>query len=361
SRTLTSRTASNIGARCAADAGLAKALFELNSMLQVKPWDDSSLPQAADQALPGCDATYSYAVTGNIGDGYVVESIGKFGRSEKRITATLKLQGLFEYAVFGDEQVGLKNAAAIDWYNYDADDQNLQAGTNSTDFGAVDLKNGSMVNGDVVVGVGGDPDVVINGTWATITGETYAMTDQQPLPLITVPSWLQTLPSGGTIDDNTTISNSAKYDEIDLNNGKVITVDGPVTLYVVGDMVIKNSGEVQIVNGDDVSLTLYVGGTVEVKNSGAINNLSEDAKKFELLGLDGCQTIVLKNSTDFYGTIYAPNADVEMMNSADTFGAVIAKSFDQKNSAAFNYDASLRDAGIDDEGVRFVVKQWREH
>jgi hypothetical protein len=360
SQLFTVRTASDIIARCAADAGLTKALFELNEILAVKPWDDSTLPEATDQTLPNCDATFSYTVTGDIGSGFTIESIGKSGHAERRVYSTLRLQGLFEYAVFGEQDIGLKNSATIDWYNYDADDKNLQVGTNSTELGAVDLKNGATVNGDVVVGADGDPDVVIDGTWATITGETYAMTEVQDLPLVAVPGWLESVPSGGTIEDNTTISSSGKYDEIDLENGKILTIDGPVTLYITGDVTLKNSAEVQVVDADGVSLTLYLAGDAEVKNSGAVNNQTEDPKKVKIYGLDSCESIILKNGSDFYGTIYARNADVVMMNSGDAFGAIVAKSFEQKNSATLNYDASLREVNANDEGVRFVINKWSE-
>ena len=360
SRTFTIRTASEIAARSAADAGLTKALFELNEMLEVKPWNDSDLPQATNETLPNCDATFSYTVTGNIDSGFTIESVGKSGRAERKVGATLRLQGLFDYAVFGEQDIGLKSGATVDWYNYGEDDKNLQVGTNSIESDAVDLKNEATVNGDVVVGVDGDPDVVINSTWGTITGRTYAMPDEQQLPPVTVPEWLQLLPSGGTVEDNTTISSSGKYDEIDLNNGKILTIDGPVTLYIIGDIILNNSAELQVVDGNEVSLTMYLAGDVEVKNSGAVNNLTEDPKKLKIYGLDSCQSIILKNGTDFYGAIYARNADVEMKNSADAFGAVIARSFEQKNSAAFNYDASLRETSLNDEGVRFVIERWNE-
>jgi len=362
SRTFTIRTASEIAARSAADAGLTKALFELNEMLEVKPWDDSDLPQATNETLPNCDATFSYTVTGDIDSGFTIESIGKSGRAERKVCATLRLRGLFDYAVFGVEDVGLKNRATVDGYNYGEDGENLQVGTNSIESDAVDLKNEATVNGDVVVGVDGDPDVVINSTWGTITGQTYAMPEEQELPPVTVPEWLQSLPSGGTIEDNdnTTISSSGKYDEIDLKNGKTVTIDGPVTLYIIGDIILDNSAELQVVDGDEVSLTMYLAGDVEVKNNGAVNNLTEDPKKLKIYGLDSCQSIILKNGTDFYGAIYARNADVEMKNSADAFGAVIARSFEQKNSAAFNYDASLRDTSANDEGVHFVIERWNE-
>jgi hypothetical protein len=49
-----------------------------------------------------------------------------------------------------------------------------------------------------------------------------------------------------------------------------------------------------------------------------------------------------------------------MDNSANMYGAVVAKDFDQQNSGTFNYDASLRDATADDEAVRFVITDWHE-
>jgi len=347
-------------ARSAADAGMTKAVFEMNEKLKVIPWDDSGLPEVISETLPNSDATYNYAVTGDIVNGHSLKSTGAYGLRERTVRCSLSLQGLFEYAIFGDENIELKNGTTIDWYNYDAGDKNLQLGTNSTIADSVVLKNGSSVNGDVVVGVGGNPDTVISNTGATVTGRTYAMTVEQEMPQITVPEWLESLPSGGIINDNITISSSAKYDKIDLGNSKIITINGEVSLYIIGDVILDNSAELQVVDGDGVSLTLYVGGDIEVKNGGVINNLSTDPKKVKIYGLDSCESIYLKNGSDFYGVIYARNADVVMMNSGEAFGAISVKSFEQKNSAAFNYDASLRDVNIDDAGIRFVVIQWQE-
>ncbi len=360
SRIFAIRNASEIAARCAADAGLTKALFEMNEKLEVKPWDDSTLPQTTNEVLPNCDAIFSYTITGDIDNGYIIESVGKSNQAERKVISSLQLQGPFEPAIFTDTTINLKDGATVDWYNYGEDEKNLQIGSNSTEPASVDLKNGVTVSGDVVVGVGGDPDVVINAGWATITGETYALTERYQLPPITVPETLQSLPSRGTLKNSTTITSSGKYDRINLKKGKIITIDGPVTLYIIGDVIIKNSAELQVLDDDDASLTMYLEGNYEGKHGSAINNLTKDARKLKIYGLDGCQSIILKNGSDFYGAIYAPNADVEMMNSADVFGAVVAKSFEQKNSATFNYDASLRDVSINDEAVRYVVKWWQE-
>ncbi|MHC4436350.1 MAG: DUF7305 domain-containing protein [Planctomycetota bacterium] len=352
------RTASDIAARCAADAGMTMALFEMNEKLKVKPWNDSSLPEATDQSLPYCNAVFSYTVTGNPSDGYTIESVGTSGIAERKVVCVLKPQGPFEFAVFAEDGAELMNSALVDWFNFGADDENLKVGTNSITSGAFTFKNSSTINGDVVVGVGGNPDVVIDDFGATITGDTRALRESNVLPLIAVPPWLDSLPSSGTIQNDTTITNSAKYSDINLKNSKTLLIDEDVTLYVTGEIILGNSAEVQIDN--DASLILYLGGDFEGKNSSTVNNLTEDAKKLQIYCLDSCENMLFKNSSDFYGAIYAPNADVIMNNSANVYGAVVAKDFELMNSGTFNYDVSLRDASANDEAVRFVVTNWQE-
>ncbi len=351
------RTSSDIAAQCAADAGLTKALFEMNKKLKTKLWSDENLPTATNTSLANCDAVYNYKVTDVPGIGYRIESTGISIQNTKKVSCTLKLQGPFDAAIFTENGISLYSTAIIDGYNYEEGDEILKIGTNSTNSGAVDLRNLSVVNGDVMVGMGGNPDDVIENN-GTITGETGTLTQEYDMPSITVPEWLLSLPSSGIIKNNTTIQFSAKYDSIDLNSGNTITIDGDVVMYIAGDMTIKSSAELLI--KEDASLTLYLGGNFEGKNSSDINNETKLPNNLKIYGLDDCESMIFKNSSDFYGSVYAPNANVEMKNSSDVYGSVISKSFDQKNSASFYYDASLRDVNVDDEAVRFVVTDWRE-
>lgn len=360
SRRFAIQTSSEITARFAADSGLTKAHYEMNEKLKkVIPWNDSGLPEGTDEELPNTDAIYNYAVTGDLDSGYAVESIGEYGLRQRTVRCSLPLQGLFEYAIFGDDYIHIKNGGTIDLYN-DANDESLQIGTNNILADSIVLKNNALVNGDVVIGADGDPDVVIDYAGGTLTGNTFIMPTEYDLPQITVPEWLDALPSGGVITTNITISSSAKYDKINLGNNKIITINAPVSLYIIGDIILKNSAELRIIKGSDASLILYVGGNIVVDNSAMINNLTEDATLLKIYGLEGCESIVLKNDTDFYGAIYAPNASIVMMNSGDVYGSVIGKSVDQKNAADFHYDVSLKEVSIEEEGVRFVIKQWQE-
>jgi len=358
SRIFSIRTASDITAQCAADAGLTKALYEMNEKLKAELWDESTMPFETNMSLPNCDAVYSYTVTGNLGSGYTLQSTGNSGQAQRTVSCTLQLQGIFESAIFTKEYLYMKYGATVDWYNYDADDRDMQIGTNSTEPGSIVLKNKAIINGDIAVGMGGNPDDVIVDNGATINGETFTLTQIYELPPITVPESLESSPSLGTINDNTTISSSAKYSNIDLGNSETVTITGDVTLYITGDITLGNAAELQI--ADNASLTLYLGGNFEGKNASTVNNLSMDPHKLKIYGLDSCTSIGFKNSSNLYGAIYAPNADVVMFNSADMYGAITAKSFDQRNSGAFNYDVTLRDVSISDEAVYFTITNWHE-
>jgi len=92
-----------------------------------------------------------------------------------------------------------------------------------------------------------------------------------------VPEWLESLPSSGTIQNDSTVTNSVKYSSINLKNSKILLIDGDVSLYVTGEIILGNSAEIQIDN--DASLILYLGGDFEGKNSSTINNLTQNAKK----------------------------------------------------------------------------------
>jgi len=365
SRLLGVKTCTVIAARSAADAGLTKAVFEMNEKLKVKPWDDSTLPQADEERLPGFDAGFDYTVTKNGGGSYTVRAVGTSGTSSRLVTSTLRLAGPFEFAIFARDNIELKNGTLVNQYNNDADDPPLQVGTNSSKSGAIILKNGCEIDGDVVVGVDGDPEEVIDGhSGATITGRTYAMTEKQVLPAVSVPGFLGSLASVGKIKNSTIISQNTKCDEIYLGNSESVVIDEPVFVYVQGDITLGNSAEIRVGGpedtDDDACLTLYLAGNIEAKNSSGFNNYTKDAKKFSIYCLNSCEQIILKNSADFYGALYAPNAYVEMKNSADVYGSIVADSFILKNSATITYDASLRDRTKSDEAVRFVINRWQE-
>ncbi len=365
------RTSSEIAARNAADTGLTKALFTMNRMLEKKTFNDNSLPHVTHELIPYSDATFGYNVTkSTLADGndlYSITSVGKSGRYQKSVNCTLEMKGIFEYAIWVAGTLNLKSGTTISAYNQGADDPPLQIGTNSTDSGAITAKTGVTIDGDVVVGPGGDPTTVINNPdESTITGDIYPSLITHKTPEVTVPQYLVDMVSSGTIGTSAKLISAAKYDSINLggatgydpNKVDKVSVDSNVEIYVTGDLKLGNGDEVII--QPDASLTIYLGGNLYVDNSGAINNLTKDPTKLQIYGLDTCASLDFKNSGTFYGAVYAPNADVHLYNSFTLYGAVIANSFTQDMNANFYYDMNLREVDPTMIGVYMVIKRWSE-
>ena len=222
-RVFSIRTAAEVTARTAADAGITKAIWQMNENLP------DAGPCEGTAVLPNCGATYSYIVdkaakyygdivsSGNQGlidfvnlaytktpgtYDYVVTSIGRYNGvwlegeykgAEKVIYATVRLVGCGDKDTFRDS-VTLKAGAEVKG----ADSRNgpeydpgvlVEIGTTSTDAGAVTLNNNVTVNGNIFVGVGGDIGEVINapGDGAIVTGDKYAMTEEPEFPYIYPP------------------------------------------------------------------------------------------------------------------------------------------------------------------------------
>ncbi len=371
SRVYAMRTTSDIAARCAADAGLTIALHEMNGKLQVKPWDDSTLPQASDVNLPYSDGVCSYNVTGDLCSGYTISSNGQCGHIRKFVRATIGLQGVFDHAILTKSNLILKSGTAVDGYNSrdpldtDAD---VVIGTQSTSASNIILNTGVTVNGDIVVGAGGDPSTVIKDLGATTTGLQYAGTSQDPLPRITAPTDLFDRHADISVQGNTatiTPADSGQYSQIVLKQGSVPAIleisGGDVVLHVTGDIQLGQSCEIIVKDGS--TLTLYVDGNIHCRESSGINpdQPTQDAKVIQVYATgEGAQLFDLKAKSQWTGVVYAPNAAINLYAGGDVYGSIVADTFEFKAGGNYHYDEALRQVQMDDEGVRFVVMRWQE-
>ncbi len=275
------------------------------------------------------------------------------------VEAVMKGGGMVhDCALFALESLVLHNSARIDWYNYRSGDAPLKTGTRSTSRGAIVMHNSSYINGDVVVGAGGDPGDVIDGS-GTYAGSAYAQSVSHETPAVSVPAGLVSSPSGNAIDRNQTISTSGKYSKIDLGKSEILTINGRVELYITGNVTLGNSAEIRVNEG--CSLVLYVDGNVAGNNSSKFNNKTRDAKCLKLLGTGSCSQITLNNSGDMYAIVYAPSADLVVHNSATVRGSVTVRACELKNSAVMYYDASLREHQDPAFTGSLELASWREY
>ncbi len=376
-RVYSHRTASDIAARCAADAGLAMALFEMNQKLQVKPFSEGTLPLATNVSLPYSDQVCSYSVTGNLAGGYTVESTGTCAGATRTVRATIGLQSAFSHAILTKQTLTLKSGTVVDGYNsLDMSDTDIDIGigSQSASDSSVILNMGSTVKGDVFVA--GSLDSAIKDLGSTVTGDKF-VSAPQPLPRVTAPA----LPDMGAISAaGTTVTltpaNSGTYSSIDLQlldiveKKKVIASlpavlvveGGDVVLHVTGDIQLGNSCEIVVKEG--ATLTVYTDGNIHCRNGSGINSENPPEKATTLqvyaTGQPG-QFIDIKAKSDFTGVVYAPDADVVLYAQGNAYGSIVADSFNYMAGGNFYYDEALQKKNtVEDEGVQFVVTRWSE-
>jgi len=390
---------SQITATAAADAGFTKAIYEMNKNLNVKPWNFSNVTDAVDVALTNANADYTYTIEEIVEDSeYRITSIGQSAWAAKTVSAAVKVQGGFDYPIFAQGYALPKSPKApkqnppppkplkkggkleIKGYNvdsYSSDPSQAYSGTieirtNNKHKKSVKLREDVVINADIVVGPGGDPNKVIemkNG--AVVTGDAYAATERREILSVTLPVNLDNKPlQEYEYRDNVPIAGVNKYEELKIPNGKVQEINGNCVIYVVGNVKVEDNA--QLILTENASLTLYVGGEkLEVKKkSGGLINETQDPKKLLIYGLDDCRKVKIENENadDFYGAVYAPFAKVEMKTNGDLYGAFVGWDVKLKKKkggepGTFYFDRSLRMDNVlatDDLAVRFVVKRWRE-
>jgi hypothetical protein len=381
SRIFSNQNTSDIKARCAADAGLTQALFEMNEKLKTKPWNSLSLPRALNTSLTACDATYSYIVTGDLENGYVITSVGESGNASRIVQATLDFKGTFDHAILTRDTLILKSDTTVDGYNSkDPLDSefNVSIGTQSTADSSVVLNNNSTVEGDVLVGIGGNPNIAIKNLGATITGDQRAVTSKDQLPKINAPATLDDKMKSITAKGETvtiTPTDSGIYTEIDIRKGAktvpgvgivdvptALEIDGgDVVLYITGGIELDQACDINVKDGS--TLTLYIDGDILCREGSGINTEAsiEDAAILKLYATgEDTQNFDVRANGKWTGVIYAPNANVLLYANGDAYGSVVAGSFEFKAGGNYHYDEALREVTEQDEGVTFTVTRWSE-
>jgi hypothetical protein len=155
----------------------------------------------------------------------------------------------------------------------------------------------------------------------------------------------------GLIYDN--LLTSGNYTVANLT-GSVYVGQSNTVLYVTSGISIGSGGgatktgyappQIHIAPGG--SLTIYMAGaTTSIAGNGVVNDTAQ-AKNFAYYGLPGNTSINITGNGAFYGTIYAPQADLTLKGGGkstleDFTGASITKSTTMAGNFSFHYDESL--------------------
>jgi hypothetical protein len=371
SRVQAERVKREAWAQTAADAGAEETLVAMRQVLEDGNngfWGEVQLWKP-NRPLSTVDAAYSVHLESWSEEegGFEIRSSGLSGNMERDVYVTYRLKGLFESAVLARNNIDLKAATLVDSVNTEVSlDPNYstgraQIGTCSIADGSVSLGMMAYVDGPIFVGPDGDIETVIDDHGA-LTGPHYVMAQQPVFPTITAPEGLIYYGTDISVTQGTIVfgpSDSGCYSTIDVVQGNLEIEGGDVVLHVTGDISLGMGTEIII--RPDSSLELYFEGDFIAGNSNGINCDGQSPRDLMMyaIGLPG-QQVILKAKGDFFGAVYAPDANVVIHNGGDVYGSIVCDTFEMKNNAAFYYDEALRDAEADDQGVRLIISAWRE-
>jgi hypothetical protein len=327
------RDAEQIEAKMAADAGLSKAVILMRN------YESGTLPSATNEVVAGAATVCSFSVEPNPDGTYTITSTGTSATATRIVYGRVRRGSTFWCGATVMGTVTMTSSSQI--MPLTADDS-LRVYTNSTAPGSISLKSSSIVDGDVTVGVGGDPATVISAD-----GQSEISGSQAPAhaPLVFPPVVAPVgLPDQGNtqISKSEVISSSRQYGNLLVNGGgTVVEIDGDITLYVAGTMTIRNSAQILVRDGS--RLTLYLGGNLTF-DRGSLQEVNLRSERIHIYGLPTCTKIDCANSLDIYVAIYAPAADCTLNSSSRVVGAIASKSLTLSSSSTLCYTETVSES-----------------
>jgi len=361
-------------ATSAAEAGIVHMVERMNNKLdEDDEWNNTTLfmLNMPKTSLANSYAQYKVGIIGNPSIGFVITSTGTSGQTTRTFYALTLLRGVFDYGILVKDKVKLHENCVIAAYNSETGQSGLGtilAAVSSKGDDTIDLKE-AYVQGDVLVGPGGNPEKMIDNP-GTITGSLGNISSVPEFPEVTVPDGLVYMGEIKDISSDDDVSGSIlaisgkyKYSKIELEKNNILEISGDTTIYVTGDVKIGDSAEIRIKNDGASRLALYVDGKFELKDDAIINNLTQKPKNFKLFGSNpdkqDIKIDIDREGYNFYGVVYAPNAKVEAGLDGDFYGSFVCDQFELKSESSFFHDRSMT-KNINDAGVYFGIGRWYE-
>ncbi|MFC1475099.1 PilX N-terminal domain-containing pilus assembly protein [Candidatus Zixiibacteriota bacterium] len=314
-----------------AEAGLKRALAEISANPY---WDSGFVNVKYEEGL--FSVTYIDSNTNpSLVDTIIIRSESSYKNSHGGVETWLVPLPFnpFKYAMYGDDIIDIRNSMYTDSYNSDS---GTYIGTALNEDGSIGsngdvlVKNGAIVGGDAVTSL--DGGLVIN-PGSTVLGDTTSTAPAHDLELVPQSEydWAEatSIASTGITGDYTYNPGTKAFT---ADNGNVVLSGG---IYYFSSIILDQDAAITIPAGEEV--TIYVTGDMEIKNSGDINagGTASDLVFYSQGDL------VLKNSGTLTGVFYCPEGSADLRNSSDFYGSIIASDIVAHNSAGFHYDREL--------------------
>ncbi|MCH8148670.1 MAG: hypothetical protein IH987_11845 [Planctomycetes bacterium] len=240
--------------------------------------------------------------------------------------------------IWGLEEVTIPGSVVTDSYvSNDGNYTPATAGDNGDlcSGGDITVSGSALIDGDAMAGI--DSELTVNGGRVEITGVEANMILPSDLPDVSVDN-------PEVLNDNNRIGNTAlgldpfagglhlrigSDDSLTLPAGRD---DNPAVFYF--DSMTFTSGASLVITGPTV---IYLAGDFDFTGQGTVNT-TRDPK--DLMIISAGEVVKMSGGVSFYGSILAPNAEVELSGTAEYFGAVIGRTVKITGDFEFHVDES---------------------
>lgn len=282
---------------------------------------------------------------------------------DDRMTAQLEVtlrstpDSIWKFAAFGDELLHMDSNARVDSYDstlgtyaaqaVNGSGANLYANDagNVGSNGDVSMDQNSQVWGGAACGPDGTTTVLGN---AQVTGSTAPASATVAMPPIVLPAAAGTtnLTVNGTVN---LAAGTHCFDTVNIRANSIINVSGPATI-VATNFFMRSGAQFQAdtTNGP---VKLYVIDDFALSANSQMYPVSQDPSQLEINLLSDnvidpdvvvdLDVIDFASNTRIHGTLYAPNANIEVDSNLELFGAMMARSVDLDSNARVHYDENL--------------------
>jgi len=192
--------------------------------------------------------------------------------------------------------------------------------------GVITVNTNSSVDGDAIVGPGGNPAVAINNN-GIITGIQGVAPGAQNLPLSSIPAGLVNQGPLSIAGNREVVLSEGTYWFSSINitgNGRLKTT-GAVKIYVTGNIDVGGNG---IATANNLPPNLLIYGTVDP---------GDPTQKTTIVKIHG--------NGDFYGAVYAPAAFLDVYGNGAVYGALTGNTAKINGNGGFHYDEALGNLG----------------
>jgi hypothetical protein len=252
--------------------------------------------------------------------------------------------GPYQFAAFGARGVLLNSNVMVDSYDpddgpYPDDVEFVNDFGNVGSFETVAIDANVSIHGDALVGPDGAFDDDAPGV--RVSGEMEAREISVEMAAVAVPSF----PSKGVLPIMTSYTippGNHHYRAVAVNAGKLKIV-GPATL-VVDDFLMRSNTQL-VIDATLGAVKIFATGDFELRSNSTVTTNTARARDVEVVitssNLTGGATIALKSNSEFMGTIYAPDARLELSSNFTVFGAVKADFVELASNSAIHFDEDL--------------------